>query len=216
MPTKRDIFKIKMAIERASELSHGAARLGLLVCSHIYNHPQSRFTPDEPFALPWTLCSKLAFKMSKAEVYNCLRELIHLGFLAHCGVQGCPGQAHYRLVFASASSPQVKTPSSLQVKTPSSLQVKQPSCHPKNPARSTQKDAPLTNIFPSEEIVINKEEFPSGDNGGLRPKETKVGIKSGLRPKDGTDGLAALRHNQKLAAAAASHFSQFKKTTKAS
>ena len=59
MFSKKVIFPLKLAIERDGELSHGAARLGLLVCRYIYNDEQLKFRPHEPFPLPWTLASTL-------------------------------------------------------------------------------------------------------------------------------------------------------------
>ena len=226
--TKRDIFTLKLAIEKDSRLSHGAARLGLLICSEIYNHPQSRFTPDEPFPLPWTKCSKLAFGMSQREVYRCMGELHDSGLVMHEGKRGCPATAHYRLVllkdlraYALPSSASAGRTGSAQpgrtgnanCDRTSVASAGRTSSTPKKRTSSAQNSSPLTNTFPSEETVKNKEAFPSEFNGSLRSTETSGGIKSSLRSTvTRGDELAALRQSEKMAEAAARHFAAFKKT----
>jgi hypothetical protein len=201
------IFRLKLAIEADGQLSHGAARLGQRVCSHVYNNWRT-IIADQPFALPWTLGSQLCFGMSKAEVYNCWRELIDRGYFKHDGVRGCPGKAHFRLIFASHSSPQAKTPSSPQAKTPSSLSTVTARSPQNRPACSPRKATPLNNYFPSEEIKAPMEVI----GGGKPPTRNDGGINSSLRSK-GTKGneLAASPRKQFSLAEAAARFKAAKK-----
>lgn len=180
--TKRDIFPLKLAIEADAKLSHGAARLGLLICSYIYNHPQSRFAPDEPFPMPWTLCSKLCFGMSRREVYRCHRELHDRGHILHCGVSGCPATASYKLNLLPSSGAQAGTTRSAQAGTTRSANCDTTSGAKKVPASGAKKSTPQISSSFQEEIVNQMEgnHASGGSNGSLRSKGTKGESMAGL------------------------------------
>lgn len=188
MSDRRHLFGLKIAIENDSKLSHGAARLGLLICSYIYNHPQHRWTPDEPFPLPWTEASKFFFGTSKAEIYSCLRELQDRGHIFHVGLKGCPAKAHYRLPVDLYSCPQPKTARSLQMKTARSLQTVTPSSTQPKTASSTGKNSPRRLSSQSPQISNSLRE------GIVKSME----VNSSLRSKGNEDGKVVAATPQEL------------------
>lgn len=182
MSDRKDIFGLKLAIERDAKLSHSAARLGLLVASYVYNHDQLKYQPNEPFPLPWTLCSHLCFKMSKREVYRCLSELHERGFLKHTGVFGCPAKAYFRLPTELFSAPR-----GAKSGTPSSAKCDTARGAVNAPTRGAMKRSPHKYTLPSEEIVKPMEGIRAGKAG----QETTGGNNGGLRPTRLTDSQKA-------------------------
>ena len=169
MFSKKDIFTIKLAIERDGKLSHGAARLGLRVCSYVYNDDRLKFRPHEPFPLPWTLCNFLCWnKMSERESYRNLRELVDRGHLAYEGVKGCPGKAHFRLVLAVPRSATDGSPRTAENGSPSPVTVGKARAAKCDSPSSAKKDAPLTKLLPTEEMVLTNEDLNARKRGETR------------------------------------------------
>lgn len=175
---RSEIFRLKLKIEADGRIGHGTRALGLRVCSWIYNHPQHRFMPGEPFPLPWTRCSELLWGSSKRQVYYMLGQLVDNGHLAHEGIMGCPGQAHYRLVVPDAKCDRAGvgrgaincTPRSAKNCTPRSAKCDPTRGAKNHPTRGATKRTPLNNILPTEEIVS-----PMEVNGGLSPGKKRGG-----------------------------------------
>ena len=182
--SKRDIFPLKLAMEKDAELSHGAARLGALVCSYIYNHEQLKFRPAEPFPLPWTLASRLCFGMCQKQIYRCERELVLHGYFIFES-NGDRNTSHFRLALHKFSSDKnVHTGSDKNVHTGSDKNV-HTSSDKKGGSSSDKQGGPLTKLIPSEEIDIS--------NGSNSAPKTGKEFNGSLR-SSGTvgDGKAAL------------------------
>jgi hypothetical protein len=202
MPDQR-IFRLKLAIENDGQLSHGAARLGLRVCSHVFNNWRT-ITPDEPFPLPWTIGSQLSFGMCKKQVYRCMRELVERGHLIFSGNRGVPQTSLFKLNLNSFRVD--KNDHSEGVKKVSS---RVDNC---DHSRGVKKVSPHKYTFPSEEIVS-----PMEENSGLRPTGDEGGSNGSLRSK-GTRGKerAASPQIDDLRTKGLEHIQQFKKSLKGS
>jgi hypothetical protein len=179
MFSKKDIFPLKLAMERDRRLSDGATRLGSLVCSYVFNQENLKYTPDEPFALPWTLASKICFGISQRECYARLRELVDCDYFKHHGAKGCPAKAHFSLVIwphikenkPLPSTAQPSSPSTAQPSSPSTAQPSSPSSAAEENTRTAQKCSPPSKLLPTEEMVLTNE----GRNGAqARRNEGKL------------------------------------------
>lgn len=166
---RSEIFRLKLRIEEDGRIGHGTRALGLRVCSYIYNHPQHRFLPDEPFPLPWTKCSELLWGISECQAYRMLRELVDAGHLSYDGILGCPGKSHFHLIVPDRSR-KFESPSTVKNDRPrvgncdkaSSGKIAIAGSRKNSRARAGMKRGPLNNTFPTEEIVS-----PMEVNGSL-------------------------------------------------
>jgi hypothetical protein len=164
---RKDIFRLKLAIEACNKIGHGTRTLGLRVCSWIYNHPQHRFMADEPFPLPWTKCDELLKGACERQTYNMLRELVSAGHFAYHGALGCPAKAHFRLIIPDLSA----TDRAAKNCCPSTAKNCRPRTAKNSRPRAAMKRSPLISNSFQEEIVNQMEE----NNSALRATRNEGG-----------------------------------------
>lgn len=194
MSSRKDIFNLKLAIEADARIGHGSRALGLRVCSYVYNHPQLRFQPDEPFPLPWTLCSELLWGICDRQAYRMLRELVDRGHFAYHGIIGCPGKSHFQLIIPEKNNP-ASHDNFVRPKCDKKVRAK---AAKNSRARPDMKRSPHISNSLREEIVRPMEEI----RGGSAAQE--------LRGKQ----QPAAPETERVRAAAREHFAKWKKEAK--